>query len=70
MLLKGVLFERRFWSRVALHESFVLELSRYVVLNPVRAGWVRSPEAPGRVEHVEASVSAATGEFGGFQVSY
>jgi acylphosphatase len=32
--------------------------------------WLRSPEAPGRVEEVQESVSAATGEFGGFQVAY
>jgi hypothetical protein len=38
------LFERRFWRRVALTETYVLELSRYVVLNPVRAGLVRSPD--------------------------
>jgi putative transposase len=53
---EGVLFERRFWSRVALHESFVLELSRYVVLNPVRVGWVRSPE-----EWIWSSYSATIG---------
>jgi putative transposase len=41
---EGTLFERRFWSRLALREEYVLELSRYVVLNPVRVGWVRSPE--------------------------
>ena len=41
---EGVLFERRFWSRIADQESYVYELSRYVVLNPVRAGFVRSPE--------------------------
>lgn len=41
-------------------QSVVLELRR----------WLRSPEAPGRVEDVEESVSAATGEFGGFQVAY
>ncbi len=41
---EGALFERRFWSRVALSEAYVLELSRYVVLNPVRAGWARRPD--------------------------
>ena len=35
---EGALFERRYWSRIALSEAYVLELSRYVVLNPVRAG--------------------------------
>lgn len=32
--------------------------------------WLRSPQAPGRVDRVEESVSAATGEFSGFQVTY
>jgi putative transposase len=41
---EGALFERRFWRRIALSEAYVLELSRYVVLNPVRAGLVRSPD--------------------------
>jgi REP element-mobilizing transposase RayT len=41
---EGTLFERRFWSRIALSEAYVLELSRYIVLNPVRVGWARSPE--------------------------
>ena len=41
-------------------QPVVLELRR----------WLRSPEAPGRVEDVQESVSAATGEFGGFQVAY
>ena len=41
---EGVLFERRFWSRIARSEAYVLELSRYVVLNPVRAGLTSSPD--------------------------
>lgn len=41
---EGALFERRFWSRIALSEAYVLELSRYVVLNPVRAGLARTPD--------------------------
>ena len=41
---EGALFERRYWSRIALSEAYVLELSRYVVLNPVRAGWARRPD--------------------------
>ena len=41
---EGALFERRFWSRIALSEAYVLELSRYVVLNPVRAGFARRPD--------------------------
>ncbi|WP_426302155.1 acylphosphatase [Arthrobacter sp. R-11] len=30
--------------------------------------WLRSNRAPGRVEHVEASLGRATGEFSGFGV--
>lgn len=41
---EGALFERRFWSRIALSEAYVIELARYVALNPVRAGLVRSPD--------------------------
>jgi putative transposase len=41
---EGALFERRFWSRIALTEAYVLELSRYIVLNPVRAGLARRPD--------------------------
>jgi acylphosphatase len=32
--------------------------------------WLRSPEAPGRVDSVDESLSAATGEFRGFGVRY
>jgi len=32
--------------------------------------WLRSPDAPGRVDHVEESLSPATGEFTGFDVTY
>jgi acylphosphatase len=32
--------------------------------------WLRSPDAPGRVDHVEESLSNATGEFDGFDVTY
>jgi REP element-mobilizing transposase RayT len=41
---EGALFERRFWYRIVQRESHVFELARYVALNPVRAGLVRSPE--------------------------
>jgi REP element-mobilizing transposase RayT len=41
---EGALFERRYWYRIAASEAYVLELSRYVVLNPVRAGLGSSPE--------------------------
>jgi putative transposase len=41
---EGALFERRYWDRMASSEPYVLALSRYVVLNPVRCGWCRSPE--------------------------
>ncbi|MET1064971.1 MAG: acylphosphatase [Arthrobacter sp.] len=32
--------------------------------------WLRSPEAPGRVENVDESMSPATGAFSDFQVVY
>ena len=41
-------------------QSAVLELRR----------WLRSPEAPGRVENVEESISRATGAVSNFQVVY
>jgi putative transposase len=41
---EGALFERRFWSRIARSEAYVVELSRYIALNPVRAGLVRAPD--------------------------
>jgi acylphosphatase len=41
-------------------QAVVLELRR----------WLRSPEAPGRVENVEEDLTPATGEFSGFQVRY
>ncbi|MHA7222894.1 acylphosphatase [Arthrobacter sp. RHLT1-20] len=32
--------------------------------------WLRSPEAPGRVENVDESISRATGAFSNFRVVY
>ena len=32
--------------------------------------WLRSPHAPGRVDSVEESMTTATGEFSGFNVTY
>ena len=32
--------------------------------------WLRSPAAPGRVDNVEETLTAATGEFSGFDVAY
>ena len=40
---KGHLFEDRYKAIVVEKESYLLELCRYVVLNPVRARMVRSP---------------------------
>ena len=40
----GHLFQGRFKSIVVDRESYLLELARYVVLNPVRAGMVDRPE--------------------------
>jgi len=48
--------------------AVVVEGPQAVVLQ-FRA-WLRSPDAPGRVEHVEETVTAATGEFSGFGVVY
>jgi putative transposase len=41
----GHLFQGRFKAILVDRESYLLELCRYVVLNPVRAGQVRSPAA-------------------------
>ena len=40
----GHLFQGRFKAIVVDRESYLLELARYVVLNPVRAGMVARPE--------------------------
>jgi REP-associated tyrosine transposase len=40
--LDGHLFQGRFKSRLVLSEPHLVELARYVVLNPVRAGMCRS----------------------------
>ncbi|HHO74839.1 MAG TPA: transposase [Deltaproteobacteria bacterium] len=39
----GHIFQGRFKSIIVEKDSYLLELSRYVVLNPVRAGMVREP---------------------------
>jgi REP element-mobilizing transposase RayT len=39
----GHLFERRFWSKVVRSEAHMIGLSRYVALNPVRAGLCSHP---------------------------
>jgi REP element-mobilizing transposase RayT len=40
---EGHLFDRRYWSEVLDTEDHLLEASRYVVLNPVRAGLRQKP---------------------------
>ncbi|MBK5965729.1 addiction module toxin RelE [Thiocystis minor] len=40
----GHLFQGRFKGILIDRDAYLLELTRYVVLNPVRAGMVRSPE--------------------------
>jgi hypothetical protein len=40
----GHLFQGRFKAIVVEKESYLLELSRYIVLNPVRSGIVKSPD--------------------------
>ncbi len=42
--LTGHVFQGRFKAFVIEKESYLLEVSRYVVLNPVRSGLVASPE--------------------------
>src|SRR5687767_4649122 len=41
---KGALFQGRFKSHLVEKESYLLELSRYIILNPVRAAMVERPE--------------------------
>jgi putative transposase len=53
---RGSLFEGRFKSHLVEKESYLLELSRYIVLNPVRAGMVERPE-----DYVWSSYRAAMG---------
>ena len=48
--------------------GIVAEGPQSVVLDFRR--WLRSPEAPGRVENVEESMSRATGAFSDFRVVY
>lgn len=40
----GHLFQGRYGAILVEKEGYLLELSRYIHLNPVRAGWVKSPE--------------------------
>ena len=42
--VKGHVFQDRFYSILLTEDSHLLEASRYIVLNPVRAGLVGSPE--------------------------
>ena len=39
----GHLFQGRFKAILVDHDAYLLELSRYIVLNPVRAGMVKAP---------------------------
>ncbi len=41
----GHLFQGRFKGILVQKEAYLLELTRYIVLNPVRAGMVKKPEA-------------------------
>ena len=41
---RGSLFEGRFKSQLVEKDSYLVELARYIVLNPVRAGMVARPE--------------------------
>ncbi len=40
----GHLFQRRFEAKLVEKESYMLEVARYTILNPVRAGMVARPE--------------------------
>ena len=40
----GHLFQGRFGSRLVVADSHLLEVARYVALNPVRAGYCANPE--------------------------
>jgi len=40
----GTLWERRFHASVVETEAYLLTLQRYIELNPVRAGMVKTPE--------------------------
>jgi putative transposase len=55
------LFGRRFSSREIKTEEYLLEACRYVVLNPVRAGLVRRPEAGVGAATVRAPASTIRG---------
>ena len=39
----GVLFERRYWAEILQRDEHLFNVSRYVVLNPVRARICRHP---------------------------
>ena len=39
----GVLFERRYWAEILQRDEHLFNVSRYVVLNPVRASICRHP---------------------------
>jgi putative transposase len=43
--LDGHLFRNRFWCELIEDDAHYLETARYIVLNPVRAGLCRTPEA-------------------------
>ena len=59
----GHLFQGRFKAILVDGENYLLELCRYVVLNPVRACMVRSP---GRYELSSYRTTAGTGRIRSF----
>jgi putative transposase len=59
----GHLFQGRFKSIVVEKESYLLELARYIVLNPVRAGLVRSARDWRWSSYRATSGQAGTPEF-------
>jgi putative transposase len=64
--LEGHVFERRFWSELVQSHAYLLEVSRYVVLNPVR---VKLCSHPGEWEfssYREPLSERLAGHFGGY----
>jgi putative transposase len=57
---EGHAFERRFWSSVVDRDGYLLELIRYICLNPVRAGLCELPEE-WRWSSYAATVAAVDG---------
>lgn len=53
----GHIFQGRYKSIIVQKDSYLLELSRYIVLNPVRAGLIQNPE-----DYIWSSYCATIGQ--------